>query len=146
VLWVSVDQGHALRKTHGVAASHAMLEKVQRALATGLRPTEELARWGEDEFLILAHERTAEMLTRHAGTLVGLARTADFRWWGDRISLTVSIGAAQASRRQPLHQLLDAARKAMESSMRQDGNRVTCASHENNDDSAAGEELICTPS
>jgi chemotaxis protein MotA len=33
--------------------------------------------------------------------LAGLARTADFRWWGDRVSLTVSIGAAQADPRDP---------------------------------------------
>ena len=28
--------------------------------------------------------------------LAGLARTADFRWWGDRVSLTVSVGVAMA--------------------------------------------------
>ena len=55
-----------------------------------------MGRWGDDEFLIVAHERSAEMLASHAQTLAGLARTADFRWWGDRVSLTVSIGAAQA--------------------------------------------------
>jgi len=29
-----------------------------------------------------------------AQALAALARTADFRWWGDRLSITVSIGAA----------------------------------------------------
>ena len=28
-----------------------------------------------------------EMLAAHAQMLAGLARTADFRWWGDRLSL-----------------------------------------------------------
>ncbi len=65
-------------------------------MANGLRPAEEMGRWGDDEFLILSHERTPEMLAAHAQVLAGLARTADFRWWGDRASLTVSIGAAQA--------------------------------------------------
>ena len=96
VLWIAVDQGQELRKTHGAAACQAMVDKVRRALAAGLRPAEELGRWGDDEFLVIAHERTAEMLASHARTLAGLARTADFRWWGDRLSLTVSIGAAQA--------------------------------------------------
>ena len=88
-----------MRKTHGAGACEAMLEKIERALANGLRPAEELGRWGEDEFLVISHERTAEMLAAHAQTLAGLARTADFRWWGDRVSLTVSIGAAQATSR-----------------------------------------------
>ena len=67
-------------------------------MANGLRPGEELGRWGEFELLIVSCERTPEMLAAHGRMLAGLARTADFRWWGDRVSLTVSIGAAQAGR------------------------------------------------
>lgn len=129
VLWVSVDQAHALRKTHGAGACEAMLEKIKRALAQGLRPAEEVGRWGDNEFLIISHERTPEMLAAHAQALAGLARTADFRWWGDRVSLTVSIGAAQASQGQDegLPQLLERAQKAMESSIHAGGNCITPA-------------------
>lgn len=146
VLWVSVDQAYDLRRTHGVAACRAMFEKIQRTLISGLRPAEELGRWGEDEFLILMHERTNDLLTRRAHTLAGLARTADFRWWGDRISLTVSIGAAQAVFKQPPSVLLDRAKKAMETSIRAGGNCVTCAPRETNDNASGGDESICTPS
>ena len=41
VLWITVDQAHELRKTHGARACEAMLEKVERTLANGLRPAEE---------------------------------------------------------------------------------------------------------
>jgi diguanylate cyclase (GGDEF)-like protein/PAS domain S-box-containing protein len=146
IYWILVDQAQDLHKTHGVAACHAMLDKVQHALASGLRPGEELARWGEGEFLVLIRERTSEMLTRHARTLASLARTAEFRWWGDRVSLTVSVGAAQANRRQSLQTLLERAREAMERSLREGGNGVTCAPAENNHEDAPGEEPICTPS
>jgi diguanylate cyclase (GGDEF)-like protein len=127
VLWVTVDQAHELRKTHGTSACNAMLETVERSLARGLRPGEELRRWGEDEFLILSHERTAEMLANHAQLLAGLARTADFRWWGDRASLTVSIGAAQADLTGTLAALLERAKAAMFSSFHAGGNRITAA-------------------
>ena len=129
VLWISVDQAQGLRKTHGTSACEAMLEKVQRALAQGLRPAEEVGRWGDDEFLIISHERTTEMLAAHAQALAGLARTADFRWWGDRVSLTVSIGAAQAGHDQDegLAQLLERAQGAMESSIHAGGNCITSA-------------------
>ena len=96
VLWITLDQAHELRKTHGARACEAMLEKMERTLMHGLRPAEQIGRWGEDEFLIISHERTAETLAAHGQVLAGLARTTDFRWWGDRVSLTVSIGAAQA--------------------------------------------------
>ena len=129
VLWITVDQAQGLRKTHGSGACEAMLEKVQRALAQGLRPAEEVGRWGDDEFLIISHERTTEMLAAHAQALAGLARTADFRWWGDRVSLTVSIGAAQIGygEGEGLAQLLERARGAVEASIHAGGNCITSA-------------------
>ena len=127
VLWITVDQAHELRKTHGASACEAMIEKVGRALAQGLRPGEEFIRWGDDEFLILSYERSAEMLAAHARTLAGLARTADFRWWGDRKSLSVSIGAAQAELNGTLIGLLERAKAAMFSSFHAGGNCITAA-------------------
>jgi diguanylate cyclase (GGDEF)-like protein len=127
VLWVSVDQAHDLRKTHGAGACEAMLKKVERTLAHGLRPMEYLGRWGEDEFLVISHERTPGMLARHAQVLAGLARTADFRWWGDRVSLTVSMGAAQAESACTLAGLLERAKSAMCSSYHAGGNHITSA-------------------
>ena len=127
VLWVTVDQAHELRKTHGAGACEAMLEKVEATLINGLRPSEELGRWGDDEFLVLSHERTPEMLAAHAQRLAGVARTADFRWWGDRVSLTVSIGAAQAGPSETAAQLLERAQAAMVSSIHEGGNHITLA-------------------
>jgi PAS domain S-box-containing protein/diguanylate cyclase (GGDEF)-like protein len=127
LLWITVDQAHGLRKTHGAGACEAMLEKVARTLIHGLRPGEEMGRWGEDEFLVISHERTPEMLAAHAKVLAGLARTADFRWWGDRVSLTVSIGAAQSEPAETLAQLLGRAQAAMLSSIHAGGNQITSA-------------------
>ncbi|HEY1159862.1 MAG TPA: diguanylate cyclase [Terracidiphilus sp.] len=127
VLWITVDQAHELRKTHGAGACEAMRERVERALAQGLRCAENLGRWGEDEFLVISHERTPAMLAVHAQMLAGLARTADFRWWGDRISLTVSIGAAQAQQSGTLVDLLERAKAAMSSSFHAGGNQITSA-------------------
>jgi len=127
VQWITVDQAHELRRTHGTGACEAMLEKVARAFAQGLRPAESMGRWGEDEFLVISHERTAAMLAVHAQVLAGLARTANFRWWGDRVSLTVSIGAAQAESPGTLADLLERARTAMFSSYQSGGNRITAA-------------------
>ena len=130
VLWIGVDQDAELRKSHGMGAVRSMLDKVQRSLSIGLRPADELARWGEDEFLIVAHERNPEMLAAHGRVLAGLARTTDFRWWGDRVTLTMSLGAAQARRGETLAGLLHRAREGMRTAMLEGGNRVTLAHHE----------------
>ena len=124
LLWITVDQAAMLRRTHGGDASEAMLAIVERTLLHALRPTEILGRWGSNEFLVLCHERTPEMLMLHARHVVGLARTADFRWWGDRVSLTVSIGAAQATQDEKLANLLKRAQRAMQASQTAGGNEV----------------------
>ena len=127
VLWVTVDQARGLRGTHGARACEAMLEKMERTLGSGLKPAEEMGRWGDDEFLVLSHERSSAMLAAHAQSLAGLARTTEFRWWGDRVSLTVSVGAAQAERGEPLAELLERAQAAMFASIRAGGNHITAA-------------------
>ncbi len=127
LLWITVDQAESLRRTHGTSACDAMMKKVQRVLISGLTPTEEIGRWGENEFLILSHERFAASLASHAQMLAGLTRTTDFRWWGDRISLTVSIGAAQPGRDESLAELLERAKSAMNACIHSGGNRVVLA-------------------
>ncbi len=127
VLWVCVDQAPGLQKTHGARACEAMVESVERTLANALRSGEEVGRWGDGEFLVLSHERSGETLAAHAQMLTGIARTADFRWWGDRISLTVSIGAALAEKLETLRDLLERAQSAMQASTQAGGNLSTLA-------------------
>jgi GGDEF domain-containing protein len=125
LLWITVDQAASLRKTHGRDAYEAMLAIVERTLLHGLRPAEVLGRWGANEFLLLSHERTAELLEAHANHVGALAVTADFRWWGDRVPLTVSVGAAQATQAETLHGLLKRAQKSAQLGANAGGNRVT---------------------
>jgi len=125
LLWITVDQAQALRKTHGHEACEAMLRTVEQTLLRQMKPAEIIGRWGNNEFLVLAHERTPELLTEHAQRLTGLARTADFRWWGDRVGLTLSIGTSHASEEEMLPELLSRARQAMHSSTYAGGNKVT---------------------
>lgn len=127
VLWVTVDQAEELKRTHGARACETMLESVERTLANALRPGEEIGRWGDNEFLILAEEGRSEVLANHAQVLAGVARTADFHWWGDRVSLTVSVGAAEAEEGEQLAEVLKRAQQAMEASTHAGGNHVTLA-------------------
>jgi diguanylate cyclase (GGDEF)-like protein len=132
LLWATVDQAAALRKTHGKGACESMLRIVEQTLTRGLRPTEVVGRWGDDEFLVVSPERTEEMLLEHAERLAGLARTAEFRWWGDRVNLTLSVGAAhvggaEGGAGESLGLLLERARQAMQASLHAGGNHVTQA-------------------
>jgi diguanylate cyclase (GGDEF)-like protein/PAS domain S-box-containing protein len=125
LLWIKVDQAQTLRRTHGREATEAMLRTVEHTLQRQLKPAEVVGRWGNNEFLVLAHERTSDLLLELGRRLVGVARTSDFRWWGDRVCLTVSIGASQANRGDTLQTLLGCACQAMQTSAYAGGNLVT---------------------
>lgn len=125
LLWITVDQARSLRKTHGRDACEAMLRAVEDTLLRQMKPSETIGRWGDNEFLIIAHERSAQMLTDHARRLAGLARIVEFRWWGDRIGLTLSIGSSFAMESDTLPSLLDRARRGMRTSEYAGGNHVT---------------------
>ena len=127
VLWITVDRAWELRKTHGARACEAMLGTVERTLANALIGSEGVGRWSEDDFLVVAREGGGEQLASRAQVLAGVARTADFRWWGDRVSITVSIGVAIAEGTEPLANLLQRARLATEASLHAGGNHVTSA-------------------
>jgi diguanylate cyclase (GGDEF)-like protein len=124
LLWITVDQAQALRRTHGRDACEAMLRAVEHTLVRQMKPTEIIGRWGDNEFLVLTHERTPELLVEHGRRLTGLARTADFRWWGDRVGLTVSIGVSHAADGDTLQSLLSRARQAMQRSAYAGGNQA----------------------
>jgi diguanylate cyclase (GGDEF)-like protein/PAS domain S-box-containing protein len=127
ILWITVDQAESMRKTHGARACEAMLENIERTLANHARAGDEVGRWGDEEFLVLSHEPCGEFLCNYAQVLAGIASTADFCWWGDRLSLTVSIGAAEMEPGEELADVLKRARVAMEASVHAGGNRVTLA-------------------
>ncbi len=127
LLWITVDQAAGLRKTHGRDAREAMLRIVEHTVQHGLNPGEVLGRWGKNEFLALSHERSPALLLAHAQRIAGLARTADFRWWGDRVSLTISVGAVHAAGADTLPILLDRAQHVMNASVFAGGNHVTAS-------------------
>jgi diguanylate cyclase (GGDEF)-like protein/PAS domain S-box-containing protein len=127
LLWITVDQAETMRKTHGAQACEAMLENVERTLANHLRDGDEIGRWGDGEFLVLSHEPVGEALANYGQVLAGMARTADIRWWGDRLSITVSIGAAEAESGEGLAELSGRAQDAMEASVHAGGNQVSQA-------------------
>ena len=136
LLWIRVDQAEDMRKTHGERACEAMIENMDRMLANHQRAGNEIGRWGDDEFLVISQEGSGEALGNYGQILAGIARTADFRWWGDRLTLTVSIGAAPAEEGETLEELLGRARGAMGTSAQAGGNRVTLAPR----------RLVCSPS
>ena len=127
LVWISVDQAAEMCRSHGTRACSAMLDSLERTLSNHLHTGEEIGRWDDAEFLILTPEATADRLSARMQVFAGLGRTAVFRWWGDRISVTVSAGAALAEPEEDLERVMERAHEAMTTSIHGGGNRATMA-------------------
>jgi PAS domain S-box-containing protein/diguanylate cyclase (GGDEF)-like protein len=125
ILRLEVDQAGSLRKTHGREAYLAMLDVAEETLHGGLYPSDICGRWTDTDFLVATHVRTMATLEHHAQTLRKLCGASDFRWWGDKIEVTLSIGGAMVIPGESMGEVLARVDSALEQSKEDGGNRVT---------------------
>jgi diguanylate cyclase (GGDEF)-like protein/PAS domain S-box-containing protein len=129
LLTIQLDQLEALKATHGLDAAEAILNVVAHTLRNGLDPLDFVGRWSEDQFLaIVANCSESDLLTT-AERLKRLAESSEIAWWGDQLSVTVSVGGTLLRPAEDIVPLLERAGKALKQAVAEGGNFavVLCA-------------------
>jgi len=144
VLELHVDQWQGLRTTHGKEAAEAMIGILAETLVYTLHPSDAFGRWNDDEFLVIARDSSLRALELDAELLRSMAASAQFRWWGDKIPLTLSIGGAIVQPVDTVDSLLARARTGLRFSLDRGGNCITVL--ENTEHQVAEEAETCSPS
>lgn len=123
VLLMQVDHLDELKAKHGSGAVTAVMRIVAQTLLNGLRTPDLLGRWTDTEYLIVAAEcgendapRVAERLRRAVGG-------AEAQWWGDRLKVTLSAGAAAIKSGDSADALVARAERALRKATVAGGNR-----------------------
>jgi two-component system cell cycle response regulator len=132
LLLVDVDHFKGVNDRHGHLAGDEVLKTVARALTQGIRIEDILARFGGEEFVVLAREADATAAMALAERLRQLVEVASTLWEsGDEvpvgISVTVSIGVAQLAPDQNERDLFQNADGAAYEAKKQGRNRVVLA-------------------
>jgi two-component system cell cycle response regulator len=140
ILLLHVDQWHQLRVTHGKEAAEAMIGILSETLVYTLHPADVFGRWSDDEFLVIARDSSVRALELDAELLRSMAGNAQFRWWGDRVPLTLSVGGAIVAGGDTRATMLSRAQHGLEVSMERGGDMVTVL------DTAGQSEVTCLPS
>ncbi len=125
VLVVKVDDTDRLRTTYGGAVIASVLRIVATSLENSLRPTDYLGRISESRFLAILSECGSPELPKTAERIRKTVNGSEIQWWGDRWTVTVSIGAVSAIPGDSLDSLLARGANALERSIEAGGNRVT---------------------
>lgn len=129
LLCIQLDHLDVLTITHGLDAAEAILHVVAQTLRNGLDPQDFVGCWSEGQFLaIVANCADGNLLTT-AERLKRLARASEIVWWGDQLSVTVSVGGTVLRPGEPIESLLGRTGTALKQAVAQGGNfaMVLCA-------------------
>ena len=122
VLIIGIDAMPHFLKTHGSEAAHKMLATVAATLARGLREGDLIGYWEEDRFLAILLDCSAAALACVAWRLKKIAGAVGIPWWGDRLSVTVSVGGTLAGRLDTAQSVLERVQQAWQST----GSKGSC--------------------
>jgi len=114
IMRIRVDKLEQFRATYGREAADAILRVVAQTMQNSLRPNDFLGRWEEDEFVAILVNCSAGGLTKAVDRIGRVAHYAGIQWWGDHLSVTVSIGHAAAQAEDTIELLLARALHSLE--------------------------------
>lgn len=131
VLLIDLDKFKLVNDRLGHLSGDALIQAIAKAMAATLRPTDRIARWGGDEFIILAMGTAAE--TQHLAerlrlvvrdTAAGLATAGE----GDpRRSVSISCGLVPLRAGATLDDLTHAADELLYACKQRGGDAILCA-------------------
>jgi diguanylate cyclase (GGDEF)-like protein len=125
VLMLDLDHFKRVNDRHGHAGGDALLITVARSLEQRLRSHDMLARWGGEEFLVVASTSTPDDAHALAQALLEQIDTLEAKHQGVRISCTASLGVAVLSPQDTtLDALLARADRALYAAKERGRNRV----------------------
>jgi diguanylate cyclase (GGDEF)-like protein len=94
LLMIDSDNLKAVNDLHGHEAGNRLLKLVATCIATELRHTDVLARYGGDEFVALLPEANSARALEVAQRIIKAVATTPLEFEGKRIETSVSIGLA----------------------------------------------------
>jgi diguanylate cyclase (GGDEF)-like protein/PAS domain S-box-containing protein len=129
LLCIQVDHLDTLTATHGLDAAEGILNVVAHTLRNGLEPLDFLGRWSDDQFLAVVTNCGNGDLLSTAERLKRLAQSSEITWWGDQLSVTVSVGGTLLRPGEDVIPLLARTGNALRQAIAQGGNfaLVPCA-------------------
>ncbi len=113
VLLFEIDGLNELLHLDGRNGLGGVFHTIGRTLARNIGPGESMGRWSHNRLLGIVKCCSPAALHGHAEYLQKVASLASAPWWGERISVTVSVGGAPASQGEASASLIGRAEQAL---------------------------------
>jgi len=115
ILYVRVEQMDEFRAAHGREAAEAILHVIVQNMKHTLGAAGFIGRWTEKHFLIIIPNCETRDLTIAAENVKRIVHSSGIQWWGDSLSVTVSLGQAVVQQGDSTESILQRAERALES-------------------------------
>lgn len=110
---IDLDHFKQINDQHGHAVGDAVLQGFAQVAQTALPPTDRLARWGGEEFLLLMPETGLPTAQQRLDALQQKVRQHDWAAFGEGLTVSFSAGLCEPGGRVPLHRDLERADRAL---------------------------------
>lgn len=110
---IDLDHFKQINDRHGHAIGDAVLQAFAQVAPTALAATDQLARWGGEEFLLLMPETGLPTAQQRLEDLQQCIRAHDWSRYADGLSVSFSAGLCEPGGRVPLHRDLERADRAL---------------------------------
>lgn len=114
VLCLRLEGLDAFRANFGAEAASCMLRMVSHTLELAVWRTDHVGRWSDDQFLVILNGCSGDALRSVADRIGRMLVNDGIEWWGEKRSLSVSIGQAAAQAGDTIESLLERARHQMQ--------------------------------
>jgi len=132
VLCVQMDGLRTFQSSHGKEAVDAALRVVAHTLRNALRPSDVVGCWPEGQFLAIVKNCRKTALKIVGERLRKMVNFSGVEWWGDELSVTVSMGGDAAEHDDTSESLVARAQLALSRSLAAGGDRVMVSSGDEN--------------
>jgi len=124
IVCVGIDNIDHLRHFEGLQGLKAVLYATGQTLAQSTRPSDMVGRWHTERFAAMIACPTSAALRSCAERVQRLMNLAAVPWWGERLSVTVSMGGTMAREGDTVESLTRRAEEALEASLAQKKNAI----------------------
>lgn len=124
VLAIAIDKLDLLRSEDGCKAVGAVVLAAANTIAQNVRDEDVVGRWSGERFLAVMADATTSALQSSAQILERLVSRAAIPWWGDRMSVTVSVGGAIVRAGDTVDAIIHRSEKALADSLSEHGGGV----------------------
>jgi diguanylate cyclase (GGDEF)-like protein/PAS domain S-box-containing protein len=101
------------RARYGQEAASSILQVLARTLRSAIWPADFVGRWSENQFLVILSGCGEDALQAVSERMLALLAGATIHWWGEELSVGVSIGRTAALSGDTIEALLQRAQHAL---------------------------------